>query len=103
MGAWLGAGLAPSHRHLRCPGGRKPHAGSQRETFAADAVLRPASDILDALDLHYRLHWAVRQARLDNKPVPGGIEGGVVYERHYALNWLVRFEDAEWDAVETPT
>jgi hypothetical protein len=73
------------------------------ENFAADAVLRPASDILDALDLHYRLHWAVRQARLDNKPVPGGIEGGVVYERHYALNWLVRFEDAEWDAVETPS
>ena len=73
------------------------------ERFAGDAILRTAGEILDALDLHYRLHWAVRQARLDKKPVPGGIEGGVVYERHYAFNWLVRFEDAEWDAVDTPT
>ncbi|WP_394816959.1 DUF4272 domain-containing protein [Streptomyces lonegramiae] len=24
-------------------------------------------------------------------------------ERHYALNWLVRFEDSAWDEVDTPT
>jgi hypothetical protein len=73
------------------------------ERFAEDAALRPTSEILDALDLHYRLHWAVRQARQDRKPIPGGIDGGVVYERHYALNWLIRFGDAEWDDVDTPT
>jgi hypothetical protein len=73
------------------------------ERFAADAALRPTSEILDALDLHYRLHWAVRQARQDRKPMPGGIDAGVVYERHYALNWLIRFGDAEWDDVDTPT
>jgi Domain of unknown function (DUF4272) len=73
------------------------------ERFASDATLRPAGEILDALDLHYRMHWAVRQARQDNKPVPGGMDGGVVYERHYALNWLIRFGDADWDDVDTPT
>jgi hypothetical protein len=73
------------------------------ERFAENAALRPVNEILDALDLHYRLHWAVRQARQDRKPIPGGIDGGVVYERHYALNWLIRFGDAEWDEVDTPT
>lgn len=65
-------------------------------------LLDPAL-ILDALDFHYRLHWHVRQARLDGKEPPPGVDGGVVQERHHALNWLVRFGDAEWDDVDTPT
>jgi hypothetical protein len=32
-----------------------------------------------------------------------GLDPGVIQERHHALNWLVRFEDAEWDDVDTPT
>ncbi|MCO6561396.1 MAG: DUF4272 domain-containing protein, partial [Gilliamella sp.] len=24
-------------------------------------------------------------------------------ERHYALNWLTNFENADWDDVDTPT
>ena len=67
------------------------------------AQLRPAREILDALDVHFRLHWAVRQARVSNKNAPAGIEPGVVAERHYALNWLVRFGNAHWDDVDTPT
>ena len=58
---------------------------------------------LDALDLHYRAHWAVRQAQMEQADPPGGLIPGVVLERHYALNWLVRFEDAPWDEVDTPT
>lgn len=73
------------------------------ERLSAEAALRPVSEILDALDLHYRMHWAIRQTRLDNKPAPAGLAPGVILERHYALNWLVRFEDAEWDKVSTPT
>lgn len=67
------------------------------------ASLRPAHEILDALDLHYRLHWLVRQAQVKNTPVPAGLDGGVILERHYALNWLVRFEGKDWDEVDTPT
>ncbi|QWT21090.1 DUF4272 domain-containing protein [Bacillus sp. NP157] len=67
------------------------------------ARLRPAGEILDALDRIYRLHWATREAELGRRePVPGVIPG-VVVERHHALNWLVRFEDADWDQVDTPT
>lgn len=69
----------------------------------AKAKTRPASQILDALDLHYRLHWLVRQNRMKEEALPLNLEAGVIYERHYALNWLVNFENADWDEVDTPT
>jgi hypothetical protein len=71
--------------------------------FLRQAHLRPVADLLDALDLHYRLHWAVRQANLRQQTAPANLEPGVVFERHYALNWLVQFQNASWDDVDTPT
>ena len=65
--------------------------------------LRPAAEILDALDLHYRLHWHIRQSRLKHGIEAAGIDADVVMERHRALNWLVRFQHAGWDEVDTPT
>jgi hypothetical protein len=73
------------------------------EVVGAKARLRPAAEILDALDLHYRLHWLVRQSRIDGKPLPAGVDAGVVSERHHALNWLSCFEDSGWDDTDTPT
>ncbi|MCL1528283.1 DUF4272 domain-containing protein [Xanthomonas nasturtii] len=85
-----------------------PLAAQRALDHAAAAVrpvraLRPLPELLDVLDRHLRLHWAVRQAGPSGQPVPAGIVPGVVYERHYALNWLLHFEDAEWDEVDTPT
>jgi hypothetical protein len=77
--------------------------GTSEEDFLTRAALRPTAAVLDALDLHFRLHWAVRQARLDGKDGANGLNPGAVLERHHALNWLVRFEDADWDDVDTPT
>jgi hypothetical protein len=77
--------------------------GCEPATFIATAKLRPAAAILDALDFHYRLHWAIRQSRMDGKPVGTDLDASVVQERHVALNWLIRFADAEWDDVDTPT
>ncbi|MEO7716075.1 MAG: DUF4272 domain-containing protein [Capsulimonas sp.] len=71
--------------------------------FIQSAVLRPTEEILDALDLHYRLHWAVREAHQQELSPPAQLEPGVISERHHALNWLVRFENADWDDVDTPT
>jgi hypothetical protein len=65
--------------------------------------LRPLSELLDSLDLHQRLHWITRQAQADKKAVPAGLEPGVIQERRRALNWLVQFEAAQWDDVDTPT
>ncbi|MES2900029.1 MAG: DUF4272 domain-containing protein [Pseudomonadota bacterium] len=66
-------------------------------------ALRPATDILDALDLHYRLHWFIRQERLRKSVETKGVDADVVMERHRTLNWLVRFQHAPWDEVDTPT
>jgi hypothetical protein len=73
------------------------------EGLRKQPAMRPAAEILDALDLHYRQHWATRQALLKKSPAPAGLNDGVLQERHHALNWLVRFEDRDWDDVDTPT
>ncbi len=67
------------------------------------ARMRPDSEILDALDQHYRLHWIVRQAQVQQQPAPAGLNADVLMERHHALNWLVLFEGNDWDDVDTPT
>jgi len=65
--------------------------------------LRPQSEILDAADLIYRYHWAVVDARINNRESPAGLDGGVVRERHYALNWLIGYQGQEWDDISTDT
>jgi len=71
-------------------------------TFVNGAELRSPSELLDETDLIYRIHWAVVDARLNDEGAPGGFDPGVVYERHYALNWLTCYSD-NWDDVTTDT
>jgi hypothetical protein len=86
--------------------------------LTSGAHLRPKEDILDAQDLTMRVHWAIRDAWLKSRMIPEGLDWstgdelvpvatcpavGVVEQRHHALNWLVRFLDADWDDVDTPT
>lgn len=79
-----------------------PAPESSCREFINQAALRPPSEILDATDLIYRVHWATADARLNGKETPGGFHPGIIYERHYALNWLVWYAD-EWDDVTTDT
>jgi hypothetical protein len=74
-----------------------------RDGFLKKAKLRPQSEILDAADLIYRYHWAVVDARINNREAPAGLDGGIVMERHHALNWLIGYMDQEWDDVSTDT
>lgn len=85
------------------PGLTKAILAADAGTFVNDARLRPATEILDALDLHYRLHWIVTEARVRGPEPAQPLEPGVVKERHHALNWLTRLDDAEWDDVRTDT
>lgn len=71
--------------------------------FIEDSELRPIDQILDQVDLIYRYHWAVRNARIKGQPVPAGLNPGVTQERHHALNWLVGYLDQDWDRVTTDT
>jgi len=73
------------------------------EGVLAEAILRPQAEILDAADLIYRYHWAVVDARINGRDVPPGLDGSVVYERHYALNWLIGYLGQDWDNISTDT
>lgn len=84
------------------PGVMRAALGHTRQLEPSSA-LRPPAELLDALDLHFRLHWLARDARLKEQPAPHSLEAGVILERHCALNWLVCFENSEWDDIDTPT
>jgi hypothetical protein len=73
------------------------------EDFIQRAKRRPISEILDEADLIYRYDWAVVDARIKGEDPPGNLHPGVVYERHYALNWLIGYMDQEWDDVTADT
>ncbi len=64
--------------------------------------IRTKTEILDANDLYYRMDWACVDARLNNEAM-SIIIPGVVYERHYALNWLINYYDQEWDDITCDT
>ncbi|MGX1827429.1 DUF4272 domain-containing protein [Paenibacillus taichungensis] len=73
------------------------------EAFVAGAQLRSKSEILDAADLIYRYNWVCVDNRVKEQSPPGGLNGGVAYERHRALNWLICYLDQDWDDVRTDT
>jgi len=68
-------------------------------TFIDSIVsIRSIKDILDANDLYYRLEWACVDARINGRQIQE-VHPSVVYERHYALNWLIHYMDQDWDDV----
>ncbi|HEX5081013.1 MAG TPA: DUF4272 domain-containing protein [Blastocatellia bacterium] len=73
------------------------------EDLIQQAKSRPISEILDEADLIYRYDWAVVDARIKGEDSPGNLDPGVVYERHYALNWLIGYMGQEWDDVTIDT
>jgi Domain of unknown function (DUF4272) len=95
----------------------KPHEANPLK-FIATAKLRSKKEILDATDLTARIHWAIRDAYINNKPIPCNLDWssnddmlpatkcaatGVVEERHRTLKWLIRLGNADWDDVDTST
>jgi hypothetical protein len=67
-----------------------------------DAKLRNTEEILNEADLIYRTHWAARDAQLNGRPMPAGINYDVIMERHFALNWLTMYAE-DWDDITTDT
>lgn len=66
------------------------------------AEIRSETEILDANDLYYRIYWACVDARIANKQM-NKVISGVVYERFYALNWLVNYMNQDWDDISCDT
>ena len=54
-------------------------------------------------DLIFRYDWACVDARIHGTKVEA-VNSEIVYEWHYALNWLVGAEGiTDWDRVRTTT
>ncbi|MCE5168867.1 DUF4272 domain-containing protein [Paenibacillus profundus] len=73
------------------------------DTFYNNAVVRTKAEILEQTDRIYRYDWACVNERINNRPIPGGLNDEVVVERHRAFNWLICYMDADWDHVRTDT
>ncbi|CAA6806573.1 MAG: Unknown protein [uncultured Aureispira sp.] len=74
-----------------------------RAEFSATITLRTKEEIADALDLIYRMNWACVDARIKREATSGKLHPGIVYERHYTLNWLTNHRQQAWDDVTTDT
>lgn len=72
------------------------------EFIAGLGTLRSAKEILDAADLYYRADWACVDARIKGREMENA-HPGVVYERHYALNWLINYMNQDWDDITCDT
>lgn len=63
--------------------------------------LRSENEILDEADMTYRLHCAVKNC--NDEKILKSIDPGVIYERHYAFNWLINYMNEKWDDISTNT
>lgn len=75
---------------------------SDHQRFPKGSKLRPLTQILDAADLTYRYHWALRDARQRGEALQS-VRHDVIIERHTALNWLIGYMDQHWDDITTDT
>lgn len=72
---------------------------SRLDGFVKRAKLRPVTEILDATDLYYCSFWFAQDHRVNDKQ-QSKVALSVVYERLYALNWLIRYMNKSWDEVQ---
>lgn len=77
-----------------------PPPFSDPRGFIAESVLRPLDEIYQQADLHYRLHWAARNARLMG--TQSRVHEGLMSERRKALDWVIGVE-ADWDEIPLDT
>jgi hypothetical protein len=76
--------------------GLLPNPGEPVGPFLENARFRPLAEILDALDLHYRIHLMLEDERCKFDEALFKLDPMIVYERIHALAWLAGWQD-EWD------
>ena len=73
------------------------------DSLMEKAVLRSKDELLDMQDLVLRYDWACVDARINHRELPQ-LNGEIIYEWHYALNWLVgAYNTTNWDEIRTHT
>lgn len=69
--------------------------------FKNSCKLRSIEEIVSMCDLYYCLHWASRQAELEQKQLSLVLSSIDIKERRRALEWMLC--DEEWDKVQLDT
>ncbi|PKB44183.1 uncharacterized protein DUF4272 [Cellulophaga sp. RHA19] len=72
------------------------------KAFIKSVTLRSDEDLMAIETELYNQHWRVRDAQLFGKEMPEELNPSVVYERRYALSWIIGYGD-DWDSVPTDT
>jgi hypothetical protein len=67
-----------------------------------DVQFRSINEIYNILDKVYKIDWEIRDAYINKKEPPNDYHPSIIYEWHYALNWLTK-PDEEWDYTTTDT
>ena len=82
-----------------------PQINEPTAEFLSSAKLRPQNEISEFNESIYNLQWAVRDALLNDRPIPDDSHPVVVFQRHRASNWLCPdvVGDVEWHEVHTDT
>lgn len=73
------------------------------DSIMEQSNLRSKKELMDMQDLIFRYDWACVDMRIHNKEF-SVVKGDIVFEWHYALNWLVGADGiSDWDMVKTTT
>jgi len=67
-----------------------------------NSQLRYVDEIYNKLEEIGRLNWEIRDALINKKEPPNDYHPSIIYEWHYALNWLTK-PNEEWDYIATDT
>jgi hypothetical protein len=65
--------------------------------FMKQTRLRSLDEILDLTDLYLRLNWYCIEQHLNHEACCL-VHSRVVYERLYALQWVLNYQNSAWDA-----
>lgn len=64
--------------------------------------LRDPEEIRDIFERVYKINWELRDAQINDKELPNGYNPSIIYEWHYALEWVIK-ENEEWDYIAVDT
>lgn len=98
---YCGETLAASLPDLRR---NEPYLDWLKRTSFREPVL---DQMIQALDLYFCLHWGIADTTLRHQRTPGVVEGYVIEQRRWALEWVVlKPEDdagEDWEKIDLST
>jgi hypothetical protein len=80
-----------------------PFARTSTQAFIAQATLIDEDSLWNQADFYLDDHWKARDAQLNERSMPAGIDIEIVQERHHAINWITGYDGLPWDEVTTDT